>query len=222
MSDRPIPTTPGIYVRKDAWAISVPAEVIESDISVDALAAYSIVMLWLDRDENVTASRLADRMACTPDRAREVIDELMALSGLHWAEESAPSVPESPAPVQILTPVRVPAMAELDPEPNQPGGSWSGSWPLEAGDAFPPLDTNVVYVLFDSECHPVYVGSTGQFRARIQAHACEKREQWISWTAYPCSTRGEAYDVERRFLQQYKPVLNRKGAGRSAIVGGAA
>lgn len=74
----------------------------------------------------------------------------------------------------------------------------------------PPRGAFVVYVLLDEANHPVYVGSTGSFANRMSHHRRDK--VWASWVAYRCDDRAHAYEIERRFLRQYKPEVNKQGA----------
>lgn len=98
--------------------------------------------------------------------------------------------------------------------PNGADGSWHGStgWPLPDNIPIPINGIFVVYILLGPELTPVYVGSTKQFYQRMKAHDRDGK-RWTSWVAHPCRTRQEAYEVERRFLRQYKPALNVVGGG---------
>lgn len=91
--------------------------------------------------------------------------------------------------------------------PNGAGGTWYGTWPLPAGDPYPLKGRDVVYVLFDDSRTPVYVGSSGNWLYRMKDHV-KAGKRWASWIAHPCRDRGEAYALEARFIQQYKPDLN--------------
>jgi hypothetical protein len=93
--------------------------------------------------------------------------------------------------------------------PNNPGGSWTGDVDLQAGDPRPPKGKAVVYILFNRANSPVYVGSTGNFPARIKRHLIEKPET-KRWTAYPCVDRDHAYALEVRMLREYRLPLNRR------------
>lgn len=96
--------------------------------------------------------------------------------------------------------------------PNGPEGTWTGAWPLGASDRAPIGGQSVVYVLFDPENEPCYVGSTKRFRTRLKRHAADGKV-FVNWQAYPCQDREHAYEVEDRVLKEYKPRMNRK-AGR--------
>lgn len=88
--------------------------------------------------------------------------------------------------------------------------SWSGAWPI-TDDSFPMRGQNVVYVLFDAENVPCYVGSTGQFRARLNGHKQDKT--FTRWMAYACEDRESAYVLEEKLLLEHKPYMNKR-AGR--------
>lgn len=94
-----------------------------------------------------------------------------------------------------------------DPEPD---GTWAGEYPL-ADDARPPDGQSVVYVLFDPENAPCYVGSSEQFATRLRAHE-KGGKRFARWIAYPCADRGAAYALEDRLLKEHKPYLNRRAA----------
>lgn len=96
-------------------------------------------------------------------------------------------------------------------EPND-GTGWSGESPLEPRAQRPPDGQAVVYVLFDHENVPCYVGSTEKFKARIDAHGRDKAKPFVRWAAYPCDDREAAYQLEDRLLKEHKPYLNRKAS----------
>lgn len=78
----------------------------------------------------------------------------------------------------------------------------------------PPKGAYVVYLLCDDTGEPIYVGSTQSFANRLSHHRRDK--VWASWRAYRCDNRQHAYEVESRFLRQYKPRLNKQGARSAA------
>jgi hypothetical protein len=90
---------------------------------------------------------------------------------------------------------------------------WSGSFPYQRGDVLPDKGICVVYVLFDHDTKPCYVGSTFSFRGRMSAHV-RSGKRWASWQAHRCVDREQAFEVEDRFLQQYKPYLNKASRAR--------
>lgn len=90
-------------------------------------------------------------------------------------------------------------------------GNWRGSYPLPVSDPAPMRNTSVVYVLFDADNVPCYVGSTGCLRTRLKQHGRDK--EFVSWLAYPCEDRARAYEIEERALREHMPYLNQK-AGR--------
>lgn len=96
--------------------------------------------------------------------------------------------------------------------PNGPEGTWVGVWPLQLNHSAPIGGTPVVYILFDDCNIPCYVGSTGNLRARLKAHA-RTGKVFSQWQAYPCRDREHAYEVEDRLLKEKLPHLNRR-AGR--------
>ncbi|MFC6081028.1 GIY-YIG nuclease family protein [Sphaerisporangium aureirubrum] len=92
-------------------------------------------------------------------------------------------------------------------KPNGPNGSWCGEYPIRNGHR-PPDGQSVVYVLFDAENVPCYVGSTHKIKTRLQDHA--RTKQFVRWAAYPCADREAAYVLEERLLAEHKPYLNRR------------
>lgn len=94
------------------------------------------------------------------------------------------------------------------------GGEWSGHWPRQRGESCPPNEQPVAYLLYDSANVPVYVGSTVNLAPRLGQHTTDK--VFTQWVAYRCATRDEAYDLEDRFLRQFKPRYNIRGARRAA------
>lgn len=96
-----------------------------------------------------------------------------------------------------------------DNAPNGPHGSWYGTHPLTHRAPRPIRGTCVVYVLYDADLEPCYVGSTEHFTARIAAHRHDGKEfNW--WTAFPCHDRDAAYTLESRLLAEHMPYLNRR------------
>lgn len=91
-----------------------------------------------------------------------------------------------------------------------PEGTWSGIYPF-AGQGLPEDLISVVYVLFDAENVPCYVGSTHRFRKRLQRHRRDGKG-FERWMAYRCDDREGAYDLEERLLREHKPYLNRKAS----------
>ena len=95
--------------------------------------------------------------------------------------------------------------------PNGPHGSWQGSYPLISRASSPPDHTCLVYVLFDADNQPCYVGSTQHFRLRLRQHRADGKE-FTYWHAYPCDDRAAAYALEDRLLKEHKPYLNKRAA----------
>lgn len=92
--------------------------------------------------------------------------------------------------------------------PNMPDGTWRGTWPL--GDGGTPADlVPVVYVLYDGDSEPCYVGSTERLRPRLQQHERDGKP-FVHWTACRCDDREAAYQLEDRLLAEYKPYLNKR------------
>lgn len=94
--------------------------------------------------------------------------------------------------------------------PNGPHGTWFGELPL-IEPPYPLRGVSVVYVLFDAANKPIYVGSSFNFRARMNDHVKSKPEA-RRWVAYPCADREEAYRLEERLLAEHKLPLNRKAS----------
>jgi hypothetical protein len=96
--------------------------------------------------------------------------------------------------------------------PNGPGGYfWCGPYPCHLDSPRPLKGVAVVYVLYDRGNEPVYVGSSGNFGARLRDHKKDKDFTW--WLAYPCQSREAAYLLEDGLLAARKMRLNVK-AGR--------
>lgn len=93
--------------------------------------------------------------------------------------------------------------------PNGPGGNhWEGPNPL-AGAPRPARGEAVVYVLYGPTNEPVYLGSTGDFAARMRSHRRDGKE-FVWWIAYPCESREAAYLLEVGLLGARRPTLNKK------------
>lgn len=92
--------------------------------------------------------------------------------------------------------------------PNMPDGTWRGTWPL-AGGPVPAFGTCVVYVLYDQVSVPCYVGSTKNLAARFKYHL-DDGKSFAWWTAFPCTDREAAYQLEEKLLAEHKPYLNKK------------
>jgi hypothetical protein len=85
---------------------------------------------------------------------------------------------------------------------------WSGPYPYD-GSSRPMKGTPVVYVLYNAANEPVYLGSTGEFGARMRRHRADgKPVAW--WLAFPCESREAAYLLEGGLLAARKPPLNIK------------
>lgn len=106
--------------------------------------------------------------------------------------------------------------------PTGPHGSWTNYDPLwdkslpdwvsstpSDDNPMPPRGQNVVYVLYDAFSTPCYVGSSGDFPARLKWHLKDGKPVRV-WIAYPCDSRQAAYALEDRLLKQHLPYLNRK------------
>lgn len=95
--------------------------------------------------------------------------------------------------------------------PNGPGGhSWCGKYPYDPDASRPRSGAAVVYVLYARDNEPIYVGSTGDFPARMRNH---RGKDFTWWMAYPCESREAAYLLEDGLLAARKLRLNVK-AGR--------
>ena len=90
-----------------------------------------------------------------------------------------------------------------------PDGNWRGSYPFTDETRTPNGETSVVYVLFDEQNRPCYVGSTRRFRTRMSSHSREGK-RFTHWIAHPCPNRAAAYALEERLLAEHQPYLNRK------------
>lgn len=88
-------------------------------------------------------------------------------------------------------------------------GFWSGAIPLTGGYPVPRRGVSVVYVLFDMNNRPCYVGSTDDFKRRLKQH-CREKADLARWMAYVCPTRDDAYQLEVKLLNEHKPYMNKK------------
>lgn len=95
--------------------------------------------------------------------------------------------------------------------PNGPEGSWVGEYPILAEAPRPIAGIAVVYVLFDQDNEPCYVGSTDKFSVRMAAHVKDGK-RFACWQAHPCKDREHAYRLEDRLLRRHMPYLNRKAS----------
>lgn len=95
--------------------------------------------------------------------------------------------------------------------PNGPAGSWIGEYPIPLDAPIPIYGVSVVYVLFDENNTPCYVGSTDKLSPRLTAHEKDGKH-FVRWQAHPCKNREHAYRLEDRLLKQHKPYLNRKAS----------
>jgi hypothetical protein len=92
--------------------------------------------------------------------------------------------------------------------PNQPDGTWRGTWPLN-GSPVPVSGVPVVYVLHEADGQPCYTGSSDHLMGRLQAHARDgKPFTW--WTASRCADREAAYQLEDQVLRESMPYLNKR------------
>lgn len=93
--------------------------------------------------------------------------------------------------------------------PNRPDGGWEGA---RFNDVWPgPLEGQcVVYVLYDGENQPCYVGSTKHLQQRVGAH--RKDKSFAYWIAWPCQDRKDAYRREDAMLREFAPYLNRRAS----------
>lgn len=88
-------------------------------------------------------------------------------------------------------------------------GNWRGEYPIPVNHPYPRTGTNVVYVLYDADNVPCYVGSTKKFHTRLTHHARDGKV-FVRWLAYPCKSRADAYALESRLLRERKPYLNKR------------
>lgn len=89
-------------------------------------------------------------------------------------------------------------------------GNWRGEYPIDREiHSRPRKGVNVVYVLYDADNAPCYVGSTKDFYWRLEAHA-RNGKRFARWLAYSCPTRSDAYELETRLLREHKPYLNKR------------
>lgn len=90
---------------------------------------------------------------------------------------------------------------------NGPHGTWTGE---RHGGPYPPPGVPFVYVLYDAQNVPCYVGSSGHVSARLAVH--RKDKPFVRWIAHPCRDREHAYAEETRLLREHKPYLNKRAS----------
>lgn len=95
--------------------------------------------------------------------------------------------------------------------PNGTEGTWFGNWPIGRDDSAPKDGQCVVYVLFDADNEPCYVGSTAKLRQRMRRHERDNKA-FSRWQAYPAGDRESAYRLEDRVLRERLPKLNVKAS----------
>lgn len=95
---------------------------------------------------------------------------------------------------------------------------WSGTWPRTLEDeGIPQNGQSVVYLLFDEEVQPCYIGSTSNFLQRMYAHVRDGKK-FATWIAYPCADREAAFGREEELLALHMPYLNRRSVnGRGTV-----
>lgn len=89
---------------------------------------------------------------------------------------------------------------------------WSGAWPLSEHDPAPSFGVPGVYVLFDRDGVPAYIGSTETFRPRMTVHKRNHPGAFDRWVFYVCEDREAAYELEVRLLREKLPYLNKKAS----------
>jgi hypothetical protein len=89
---------------------------------------------------------------------------------------------------------------------NDGDGRWKGAFPLEPASPRPARGTWVVYQLFLGD-ELLYIGSTGSFAERINAH--KRTKVFDSWRAAECESEQHCRDLEGALIDRYRPRLNR-------------
>lgn len=98
----------------------------------------------------------------------------------------------------------------------QTGPSWYHRWPVDRWNFHPGLGIPVVYMLCDDNHDPIYIGSTREFRRRMDHHRLSHSKnyavdvsqvQW--WMAYPFESIEQAFKAEMRLILHYRPWGNR-------------
>jgi hypothetical protein len=90
----------------------------------------------------------------------------------------------------------------------QDADSWQGDYPLPTGAPRPRGGVPVVYLLYDPDNVPCYVGSTAQFVDRMRSHQ-NSGKRFSRWQAHQCADRAAAFTLERQWLALFKPYLNK-------------
>lgn len=181
-------------------------------LSIDALGVYCVLSRWHTEYEAISLSRLADeRLDGDIERAERIVGELDAF-GLIISPEVADALDRQAAEEERDRLER--RAAELHPKPDYGDQSWSGPWPLLPDTVCPPKGTPVVYFLYDAFGGLAYVGSSENFRSRLQSHQSTK--SWTHWTARDCATRYDAYQREWWEIHERRPYLN----ARDGLSGG--
>lgn len=183
------------------------------DASLQMLATLGQRRAYLAERQFDTIAQITHR-AATAWRAREIDDvtlrdiylAMRSISPVGWSktwqEEDLP---------QITTLNTWIARHSSDRGP-EADGSWQGTYPRDPDGPCPRKGQSVVYVLYDDQLDPVYLGSTHHLTERLKRHRRDGK-RFSYWRAFPCRTREEAYALEDQMLKGSLPKLNRK-AGR--------
>lgn len=181
----------------------VAADMVDG-LSFDAIGAHCVLSRWASEREELNLTRLADnRLGGKRDHAAQIIDELDAF-GLIIPPEVAEAWDRQAAEVRRVE--REHRAAERHPLPNYGDHAWAGPWPLLPATSYPPDGVPIVYFLYDASDTLAYVGSSGYFRARMNAH--QNTKSWVRWTARDCATRYDAYQREWWEIHNNRPYLN--------------
>lgn len=165
---------------------------VAKQLEAEAQLIHAVSREW--RNGNLTLLELAD-----------VYEEYRQTSDPGYSKrwnEAAPVLADA------LLRVRKDVSSRYAPEPET---GWYGIFPLGELSARPRPGVCVVYVLFDGNNVPCYVGSTNNLAARMKAHHKDGK-RFGKWQARSCSSRADAYALERRWLAQYMPYLNKRSA----------
>ena len=172
--------------------VSIPVDVITSDLPDDAVRAFLHVCAMEDVDSiDWTAEHIAERMSMPIER----VESLMAMLAADAPEEAPPpTVPREPS--RYL------------------GHRWFAKRDQWRSDPAPTAGQPVVYFLFDAQDRCAYVGATDGFRARMKGH---HDKPWVRYEAWLCNSRDAADDLELIEIRDRKPYLNRAPGSLAAM-----
>lgn len=186
-------------------------------LPLDAIGAYCVLRMWDERGEGSGLDKFARERCDGSSRRASRLIAMLKREDLLWTEQEAAEFALESAKrrhleqEEQLEQVR---RSKVTSPASYEGTVWRGSWPLKEGTEYPGKGASVVYFLYDAADALAYVGSTGAFIRRMEAHAKDK--VWVRWEALKCRSRDDAYRLEEAEIADRRPYLNRPTIGRRA------